>query len=303
MIYINDLWKSSKLNILSFADDTTIYVSGPNLYELVPLVNKELHQIYEWLCVNRLCLNVNKSKFMIFSAKNIATDFTAQPLKINDTILTQCGEKCETKFVKFLGITMDDSLTWTHHIDHIGVKISRSLNAISTVKYILPSSALKSLYYAMIQPHLSYGILAWGQSSKVEKLFKLQKRAVRVICRKPYAHHSEPLFKSEEILKLRDHHTLSVLLFMHDYTYNRLPRSFNHLYKRVEDVRKRSTRQTNRYITSCPRTKFTENLSYHLFPRVWNNNITEQNANIDSKPRFKNIYKQLFLDRYANVIT
>ena len=67
LIYINDIGNSSKLNLLSFADDTTLYQSGDNYLTLMQNLNSEINSTFKWLCANRLSLNIKKTKYMIFN--------------------------------------------------------------------------------------------------------------------------------------------------------------------------------------------------------------------------------------------
>ena len=84
------------------------------------------------------------------------------------------------------------------------------------------TEGLKTLYYAMIQPHIQYGILAWGnaRSSALQTTVSLQKRAKRTINIAHYNSHTEPLFS---ILKVTDMYEYQVVLFMHDYKTHKLP--------------------------------------------------------------------------------
>ena len=71
LLYINDLPKSTNLNILSYADDTTAYISGPTIHQLTKIINKELENIYIWLCENRLSLNIGKTNYIVLSPNNV----------------------------------------------------------------------------------------------------------------------------------------------------------------------------------------------------------------------------------------
>ena len=100
-----------------------------------------------------------------------------------------------------------------------------SLDGIfNRVKNLLPHTALKSLYYTLIHSHMTYGIHAWGNASSIAKLFVLQKRAIRIINNNKYRTHTEPLFKSENILKITDlykmcHYSCSIYKMRH-YHYH-----------------------------------------------------------------------------------
>ena len=105
--------------------------------------------------------------------------------------------------MKFLGLYIDKHLTWKEHINIICSKIARAIFAINRVKHFIPHKALKSLYYTLIHNHITYGIHAWG-NGHTRKLDILQKRALRIINNKGYWSHTNPIFKSENILKVSD---------------------------------------------------------------------------------------------------
>jgi hypothetical protein len=153
IIYINDLHTATNLNVLTFADDTTIYSSGNNANDLITHVNTEFHKIFEWCCANKLSLNIAKTHYSIFSPTNISVNNT---ISLNDMHIRRINNSSETKAVKFLGVLIDENLTWKPHINYIKSKISRAIFAINKVKNILPRSALKSLYYSMVHCHLMY---------------------------------------------------------------------------------------------------------------------------------------------------
>ena len=114
---------------------------------------------------------------------------------MNNVKINFIGENDES--ITFLGLHLDEHLTWTKHIAAITSKISKSLFVINRVKYVLPHSALKTLYFSLVQSHLQYGIQALATT--ISKLTVLQKRAIRIINQINYRGHTDPLFKSERI--------------------------------------------------------------------------------------------------------
>ena len=120
---------------------------------------------------------------------------------------------------------IDEHLTWKSHISHVNAKVSRSLFAVNQVKNILPKSCLRTLYYSLIQPYFSYGLLAWGSASLtvLKSPIMLQKRAIRNINRAKYRAHTELLFKSSLNMLLFEwppppppwpHHTITSILYI-----------------------------------------------------------------------------------------
>ena len=96
----------------------------------------------------------------------------------NKNVALECME-----FIKYLGILIDSHLTWKHHIDHIAIKISRTIGLISKLRHFVPKHTLINIYRSLVAPYLTYGLIVWGQACKsyLDKLLKLQKRALRFI--------------------------------------------------------------------------------------------------------------------------
>ena len=109
-------------------------------------------------------------------------------------------------------------------MNKIANKISRSIGILNKLKRCLPQDTLYLLYNSLVLSHLNYGILAWGYQT--DRLFKLQKKTVRIICLGKFNCHSEPLFKKLQLLKIKDIHTLQELKFYHQLRNNQLPSYF-----------------------------------------------------------------------------
>jgi len=153
-LFINDLPSTTKLTPTLFADDTVLSISGSNSTELQSIVNTELEKVNKWLRFNKLSLNYSKTSYMIASRKNNQlTDFNA---KINDKTITR------TTCVKYLGVFIDDKLTWSNHIAYLENELSRSVGLFYRKRQYLSDSALKSLYFSFVYSHLQFAIGAWG---------------------------------------------------------------------------------------------------------------------------------------------
>ena len=107
-------------------------------------------------------------------------------------------ERVET--FDFLGVTLDETLTWKPHTDKVATKLSKYSGIMNKLKNYLPRYIKKALYNSLVHSHLNYAILVWG--FKCNRLVKLQKRLVRIITCSKYNAHTDPLFKSTEILKV-----------------------------------------------------------------------------------------------------
>ena len=121
----------------------------------------------------------------------------------NKNVALECKE-----FVKFLGILIDNNLSWKYQIDHIVIKISRTIGLISKLRHFVPKHTLLNIYRSLIAPYLSYGLIAWGQACKsyLDKLLKLQKRALRFTYFSDHNQHAIPVFSDSSILPLHFSH-------------------------------------------------------------------------------------------------
>lgn len=211
-----------------FADDSNFFASNNDLVSLELLLNEELGKIFIWLCVNKLSLNIKKSNFVLFHARQklITQSFS---LKINNEDL-----KCEA-CVKYLGIFIDSNLNWKNQVSHVCNKIRRSIGLLSKIRFYVNLKTLINLYYALIYPYLNYGLIAWGSASLtvLKPLIILQKKAIRIMMFSKFDDHSSPLFRDTKIIKLLDLVDLHINIFMHKFHNNALPSSFDCFFKKL----------------------------------------------------------------------
>ena len=167
-----------------------------NVYETAHTIDKELHLITDWLCLNKLSLNAKKTKMMIFHHRQRSIKKLNLHLCINDTKIEQVTE------FNFLGIMLDECLTWNSHIQKISSKIAIVNGTLTRLKRFLPQVILKTIYSVLVQPHLNYGILLWGKN--IKRILKLQKWALRAITSSKFIAHTDPLFIELKLLNVHD---------------------------------------------------------------------------------------------------
>ena len=165
LIYINYIYKCSTLKLLCFADNTTAYQSGPGIKTLTTDVNVQIGKLYEWLCSNKLSLNSNKTYYFLFRPSlNMRID-TNRKLYLHNEPIQLIGETVEPTAIKLLGVYIDKHLMWNQHVQYICSSISKCTFVLNRAKHILPHKAMKSLYFALIQSRLQYGIEVCGLSN------------------------------------------------------------------------------------------------------------------------------------------
>ena len=157
LLYINDMHRfSNQMRFVHFADDTTVFSSDCDINGIHATVNRELVGVDNWLKTNRLSLNVSKTSYMIiFNQKN------ALDIKIRVSILTKVTT------VKFLGVTLDENLTFKDHVNKFTSKISKSVGVMRRHHCQLPANVMVKLYYSLVYSHLTYALLACGRSGRL----------------------------------------------------------------------------------------------------------------------------------------
>ena len=151
------------------------------------------------------------------------------PLTLENTVIKQVTE------TKFLGVLIDQHLSWKPHIDFVSKKISKSVGIIAKARFYLSSQTLMTLYYSLEYPFLTYCNVAWSSAycSNLNCIQLLQKRIVRLITK---AHHylantsTAPLFSQLKVLDIFSISSFSVATFMYSYHHNLLPGSFRDLF-------------------------------------------------------------------------
>ena len=232
IIYINDLHRSlSKCSVFHFADDTNLLFTSKNSKYLAREINGELKSLFDWLCANRLSLNVLKTEFIIFRPPRTNLEQRVV-LKLNGTKLFESSK------IKYLGIILDNRLSWKYHIHELSKKLNRAVGMVFKIRDNCTKTVLRSLYFSLFNSHMSYGIPVWGKCNALylNKLVLAQKKIVRAITLSNFGAPSSPLFKDLKILKFEDLLKTQLASLMWDFDHGMLPRSLNHLFIRRADV-------------------------------------------------------------------
>ena len=235
-ICINDLITvSDKLKFVMYADDTTIYfnIEEFDQYNLQQDITKELENITLWLKRNKLSLNVQKTKLMVFHRKQ------KQIKELNIVINGITIERVES--FNFLGLIIDEGLSWKKHTDVVRNKISKVVGILYRLNNIFPRYILQTLYNSLIASYINYGLLLWGAESYRIEL--LQKKAIRLITNSSYTAHTTPLFIELGLLKVQDMFKLKLLKFYYKLSSNLLPQYFESYRDVIERAPARELRQ------------------------------------------------------------
>ena len=287
LIYVNDLPQCSQsLNYILFADDTSVFISGKDLSSLVINMNMQLTSIATWMEANKLILNVEKTNFMIFGTRR----YNKKDLHLNykDKAINHVPS------TKFLGVTLDDKLSWKNHVNQLCNTISRNIGILRKLNF-LPLKTLKMLYHSLISSHLNYCSMIWGYSSKsnLRRIHLLQKRAIRLITHSHYLHPSADLFSQMQILPIKEIVSLQTGVFMHNCYNARIPISLQDYFDLNINVHSYNTRSANNFHPPLLRTELSKSSLFYQGPILWNN--LPLKLKLKSLKQFKIDYKSYLL--------
>lgn len=220
LLYINDLpLCSDKLHFILFADDTNILYSHKDPKCLEIELNKELIKISNWFKLNKLSLNIKKTNYMFFKNKH-----NNKP-SINLKIIIDNNELTKVHNTKFLGVLIDDDLSWKSHTIHVSKIVAKYNGIIRKVRPFIPQESLVTLYNTLVLPYLTYCAIIWTDknNSNLDSLFLVQKRLIRTCTNSLWLAHTDPLFKILNTLKIHDIYILQLASFMYQYHHDMLP--------------------------------------------------------------------------------
>ena len=277
LLYINDILNCSGLGkFVLFADDTNIFVKGENKSDTLKIANKVLDSMYRYMKSNKLHINYNKCCYMHFSPNrnhnntvNSALESEEESLTINEI---EIDEVVETKF---LGVTIDNKLSWVPHINELTKKLKCNIGLLNRIKDFIPKSHHKTLYHTLFESHLTYGITVWGgvAENKLKSIFTAQKMCVRImfgdkaayldkfktcVRSRPYGsqmlgskfymkEHTKPLFNKYDILVAQHLYHYHTIINVFKILKNHTPVSLYSCFNFAKSQRKQLTLITPRH--------------------------------------------------------
>ena len=160
---------------------------------------------------------------------------------IDESIITR------VKDCKFLGVIIDENLTWMKHINLVTSKISENIGVMHKLSYYLHTDVIKCFYYTLVYPYIHYGNIVWANNypSKLTRIVVLQKRAVRIIAKVGCRESTAEMFKELKLLRVDQINELEVSILMFKYNSGQAPYRLNQLFKPNHMVHSYGTRNRN----------------------------------------------------------
>ena len=217
LLYINDLPSVSNLFMpILFANGTNLFCTGKNLKDVVSQINVEIGKVYCWVKAKKLSLDIDKTNFMLFTPKHFTCSM--------DDLLVNGNRITEVNGTKYLGVIIDNKLTWCPHIMYISEKIAKWIGIILKARKVFDNETLFSLYYTFVYPYLNYCIHVWGKAcdTHLRYLIVLQNKIIRIMNGVPPLTNVDNLYV-KHILSVKRLYSYNVGLFMYKYSNGLLP--------------------------------------------------------------------------------
>ena len=183
LLYINDIINCGPNDtFVLYADDTNIFIIENSKEKVYKKADQLLRNIHLYMLSNQLHINLSKCNYIYFKP-DITNLSTCQRARTNFNLTINGHIIKQVTCIKFLGIILDEHLSWIPHTEYLCKKLRSCIGAIRRIKESLPKSQYMNIYHTLFESHISYGISVWGGVSHyiLENLFKLQKRCIRLL--------------------------------------------------------------------------------------------------------------------------
>ena len=253
LIYINDLaLASEKIFSILFADDSNLFLSGKDPNQLIKSMNEELVHIVKWLQVNKLSVNLKKTHFMIFRKRKTK-------IQLRETIVINNIKISQIEKTKFLGVMIDNNLTFINHVLYTKGKMAKAIGILYRGKKFFSESTMKTLYNVFVYPYLMYCIEVWGKNCEkyLGPVLKKQRHALRLITGVSKRTPTTPIRERFKLLSLHEIYVYAVQLFMFKVHHNKLPAIFSSFFVKNRDVHDYPTSSRDKYHVPLAKSYYT----------------------------------------------
>ena len=200
------------MKLLLYADDVVVCISEKNVNNLITSLNNELILFNNWFIKNCLSLNINKSNFIIFHSCRKVIECNSS-LSINNISFNRVSS------IRYLGVLIDEHLSWLTHISYVQNHVSRNIGIISRIRPFVNIKVALLLYFSLVYPYITYCNIIWASTynTHLHQLIVLQKRIIRIIFLLTPLSSTVSAFTNNGLLNISQIHNLQTALFMFSY--------------------------------------------------------------------------------------
>ena len=293
-IFINDVSLLGTKCVL-FADDAVFYSHCKTLDESVYDMQQFINRLNNWLSHNRLTASESKTKLMLFTPCRKPSDMPV--------IIFQRSPLEWVKEIRYLGVLIDDGLLFRGHIRYVISKLSIIQGITYSLKRILPTSCLRTIFYSLAYPHIIQSVIIWGgvSNSNLQPIIMKINQILRNVLKVSYNSDRRPLvptsmvYKKLSVLKFEDIYEFNLLKFV-IYVSRLNGEIWTNYFAHLEPSHSYNIRNTG---LNNPTVRTNVEKSGTIFQCVRAlNNLPANLCDLDNIDIFKSRYKQFCFSKY-----
>ena len=288
LLYINDLPNVSNiLDPIMFADDINLFYSHHNTKEFFTTVNKELQKS------NKLSLNIKKTKYTFFHKNSVKESIPLKPPDLH--IFNKTIER--TSSIKFLGVMLDEHISWNEHIKTIEKKLAKNIGLLYKARVLLDKESLKTIYFSYIHSYLNDTNIAWASTyfTKLKPIHYQQKHAARIVFGEDHLTHSRSLLRSLNALNIYEINIYQHANFMYKFKHSQTPSIFNNVFEKPDHKYATQFSEINYKQKKFSLTSSKYSISVRV-SKIWNEFLTKEEKGIQSHSVFLGKIKTKLLE-------
>ena len=283
LLFVNDLPKTViDCTINLYADDTAIYHADKDPVKVQNAVNSDLDRIVEWTKSNKLQINIMKTQAMTLCRRAAKKQADEIAIRLEGSIIPKLHS------VKYLGVTIDENLSWKLHIASVRKKALSAI--ITTIKRgcsYLPTATKKLLYNALVLPHFDYCSTVWHPCNEKlrQSIESVQNYSMRIILNKPPRTPSAPLREQLKWTTLHQRRHNSILYQVHRCILGMAPPYLSSKFVRNSTYYDK-TRGADKIHLSKPNTEIYRK-SFEYYGALQYNQLTKEIRDLPTTGMFK----------------
>lgn len=265
VLYINDIVSAPEFaKIKMFADDTTVTIKAKDIETAIRMMNSDLNRIYKWLNINKLKLNIEKTKWMLFANKTNIT--IIQNVKIGANSIERVNK------IKYLGVIINEKLKPNDQIQKCVAKAASKVNMLKRISNKLTFETRKIIYNTIVQPNFDYCASLYLNASKeqIKSMQKIQNRGMRSILKCDYFASKKFMLNSLQWLSIAQRIKFNVLIMIFKIKNGMVPDYILNEVRYVSDVSSRTLRNQSDFSLPNYKSNTTRNSIYYEGLKLYN---------------------------------
>ena len=295
IIYVNDIVNAeNEIKIRLFADDTALFIQGKDIHLIFNKMKNCMIKLTDWFSCNRLTLNLTKTCYSIFHGPKKHIPRMYNKMTLNGNVIHR-----ENK-VKYLGLMIDEKLSWKDHIDYLIVSLSKFYGIFNKIKYFVPKRHKLAIYNAYVLSKICYGIEIYGSMSETlsNRLQIVSNKLLKILFNMSPFHSTNQLHKELDILKVKDVYKSRVLKFVFQCLNHTMLCMYNNYFQKRRSLHDRNLRDMKNLHVPVGYSAIALSSTRINGAKLWNE-LPLEIRKIDDAICFKNSLKSHFMESYT----